>query len=204
MKQRIKIKQYKKELYKEIDFITESFKYSFIHTDYKDRISLKIWREYFKDLEALSKILKNKQLHIIKNLLWDAYTFDFKDLLDDIEAVFEVAFDDKEIYNYSDFLRKPILKPIKQNKRKQYKKHLNHILSIYKKRINKIFDTIAYKELLLDIECITKLIQQNKIKELNSILNNMPFKSFVEDLINWYLYDFYDNNKNVYDINLRK
>lgn len=87
---------------------------------------------------------------------------------------------------------------------KLYKKQVNHLLAFYKERINKISKTLAYKELLLDIECITKLIQQNKIKELNIILNDMPFKSFVEDLINWYLYDFYDNNKDVYDINLRK
>ena len=46
--------------------------------------------------------------------------------------------------------------------------------------------------------------QRIKIKELNIILNNFPFICYVEDLINWYLYDFYDNNKNVYDINLRK
>ena len=51
--------------------------------------------------------------------MWDAYVFDFKNLLEDIDAVFEVAFDDKEIYNYSDLLRKPVLKPTKQNKRKQ-------------------------------------------------------------------------------------
>lgn len=202
MKQRIKIKRYKKELSKEIDFVTESFFYSLNHTDYIDSISLKIWHEYFKDLETLEKLLKNKQLRIIKDLMYDAFVFDFKNLLDDIDAVFEVAFDDKEIYNYSDLLRKPIKKPTKQNKRKQYQKHLNHILSIYKKRINKIFDTIAFKELYKDIENITKLIQQNRIKELNNILNDMLFKSFVEDLVNWYLYDFDDNNNAVYDINL--
>lgn len=92
----------------------------------------------------------------------------------------------------------------KRKQLKLYKKQVIYLLAFYKERINKISKTLAYKELLLDIECITKLIQQNKIKELNSILNNMLFKSFVEDLINWYLYDFYDNNKNVYDINLRK
>ena len=202
MKQRIKIKRYKKELSKEIDFVTESFFYWLNHTDLIDSISLKIWHEYFKDLETLEKLLKNKQLRIIKDLMYDAYTFEFKNLLDDIDAVFEVAFDDKEIYNYSDLLRKPILKPTKQNKRKQYQKHLTHILSIYKKRINKISDTIAFKNLYQDIENITKLIQQNRIKELNSILNDMLFKSFVEDLVNWYLYDFDDNNNAVYDINL--
>ena len=92
----------------------------------------------------------------------------------------------------------------KRKQLKLYKKQVIYLLVFYKERINKISKTFAYKELLLDIECITKLIQQNRIKELNSILNDMPFKSFVEDLINWYLYDFYDNNKNVYDINLRK
>lgn len=92
----------------------------------------------------------------------------------------------------------------KRKQLKLYKKQVIYLLAFYKERINKISKTLAYKELLLDIECITKLIQQNKIKELNIILNDMPFKSFVEDLINWYLYDFYDNNKNVYDINLRK
>ena len=51
--------------------------------------------------------------------MWDAFVFDFKNLLEDIDAVFEVAFDDKEIYNYSDLLRKPVLKHTKQNKRKQ-------------------------------------------------------------------------------------
>lgn len=202
MKQRIKIKQYKKELSKEIDLVTESFFYGLNHTDLIDSISLKIWHEYFKDLETLEKLLKNKQLRIINDLMWDAFVFDFKNLLDDIDAVFEVAFDDKEIYNYSDLLRKPIKKSTKQNKRKQYQKHLNHILSIYKKRINKIFDTIAFKELYKDIENITKLIQQNRIKELNSILNEMQFKSFVEDLVNWYLYDFDANNNAIYDIDL--
>ena len=118
MKQRIKIKRYKKELSKEIDFITESFFYWLNHTDLIDSISLKIWHEYSKDLEVLEKLLKNKQLHIIKDLLFDAYVFEFKNLLEDIEAVFEVAFDDKEIYNYSDLLRKPILKPQKKRKEK--------------------------------------------------------------------------------------
>ena len=122
MKQRIKIKRYKKELSKEIDFITESFFYWLNNTDKIDRISLKIWHEHSEDLEVLEKLLKNKQLHIIKDLMWDAFVFDFKNLLEDIDAVFEVAFNDKEIYNYSDLLKKPVLKPTKQNKRKQYQK----------------------------------------------------------------------------------
>lgn len=205
MKQRIKIKQYKKELSKEIDFVTKSFQYDLNYINYIDSITLKIWHEYFKDLEVLGNILKNKQLHIIKDLIWDAYIFNFEMLLEDINATFEVAFDDKEIYNYSNLLRKPILKPIKQNKRKQYTKHLNHILSFYKKRINNIFNTIAFKELSIDIENITKLIQQNRIKELNTILDNISFISFVEDLINWYLYDFDDKyNKIVYDYALHR
>ena len=59
---------------------------------------------------------------------------------------------------------------MKQRKQiKQYKKALNHFLSIYKKRINNISNTIAYKELQKDIDNITKLIQQNRIKELNII-----------------------------------
>ena len=49
---------------------------------------------------------------------------------------------------------------MKQRKQiKQYKKALNHIISIYKKRINNISNTIAYKELQKDIDNITKLIQ---------------------------------------------
>ena len=119
MKQRIKIKQYKKKLSIEIDFFTESFFYWLNNTDKIDRISIKIWHEYSEDLEVLEKLLKNKQLHIIKDLMWDAFVFDFKNLLEDIKTVFEVAFDNKEIYNYSDLLRKPVLKPTKQNKRKQ-------------------------------------------------------------------------------------
>ena len=55
----------------------------------------------------------------------------------------------------------------------------------------------------MDIENITKLIQQNRIKELNNILGDMPFNAFVEDLINWYLYDFDDKyNLVVYDYDL--
>ena len=43
MKQRIKIKQYKKELFKEMNFIEESFLYWLNHTNYIDRISIKSW-----------------------------------------------------------------------------------------------------------------------------------------------------------------
>lgn len=107
MKQRIKIKQYKKELDKYSSFIVESFKYNLTH-NYTDRTSLKIWREYFKDLEALYKILKNKKLHIIKSLIKDEnskFVTTFADLLDCIDSMYEVCFDDKEIYNFSNLLR---------------------------------------------------------------------------------------------------
>lgn len=208
MKQRKQIKQYKKELNKRIDFATESFKYWLYNTDLIiDRITIKIWHEYLQDLENLYKILNNKQLHTIQKIKseWDIINYSFSDLLDNIDAVYENNFNNKKVYNFSDLLRKPILKPTKQNKRKQYKKALNHILSIYKKRINNISNTIAYKELKIDIENITKLIQQNRIKELNIILDNIPFKGFVKDLINWYLYDFDDKyNLVVYDYKLHQ
>lgn len=206
MKQRIKIKQAKKELNKTISFVTSSFERDLKHFQLDDT-TLKIWDEYFLDLKILSKILKNKQLHIIQKIKieWDIINFSFSDLLDNIDSMYEVAFDDKEIYNFSNLLRKPIYKPTKQNKRKKYKKALKHVLSVYKKRINKISDTIAYKELKRDIENITKLIQQNRIKELNIILSDTPFYGFVEDLINWYLYDFDDKyNLVVYDYDLHQ
>lgn len=107
MKQRVKIKQYKKELNKYSNFIVESFKYSLTH-NYTDRTSLKIWREYFKDLEALYKILKNKRLHVIKSLIKDEnnkFVTTFADLLDCIDSMYEICFDDKEIYNFSNLLR---------------------------------------------------------------------------------------------------
>ena len=204
MKQRIKIKQAKKELNKTINFVTSSFNWDLKHFQLDDT-TLKIWDEYFLDLKILSKILKNKQLHIIQKMKndCDLLVVSFSDLLEDIDAMFEIAFDDKEIYNFSDLLRKPIYKPTKQNKRKKYEKAFKHVLSLYKKRINKISDTIAYKELKIDLDNITKLIQQNRIKELNKILGYMPFYAFVEDLINWYLYDFDDKyNLVVYDYNL--
>ena len=206
MKQRIKIKQAKKELNKTIYFVTNSFNRDLKHFQLENT-TIKIWDEYFLDLKNLSKILRNKQLHTIQKIKSenDLVVFSFSDLLEDMDAVFKVAFDDKEIYNYSDLLRKPIYKPVKQNKRKQYEKALKHVLSVYKKRINKISDTITYKELKIDIENITKLIQQNRIKELNVILSDMPFYSFVEDLLNWYLYDFDDKyNLVVYDYDLHQ
>ena len=109
MKQRVKIKQYKKELDKYSNFIVESFKYSLIH-NYTDRTSLKIWREYSKDLEALYKILKNKKLHIIKSLIKDEnknnrFVITFADLLECIDGMYEICFDDKEIYRFSNLLK---------------------------------------------------------------------------------------------------
>ena len=207
MKQRIKIKQAKKELNKTMDFVTNSFEWYLKHSNKLENTTLKIWYEYFQDLENISKILKNKQLHTIQKIKseWDIINYSFSDLLDNIDAVYENAFDDKEIYNFSDLLRKPIYKPTKQNKKKKYEKAFKHILSVYKKKINKISDTIAYKELKIDIDNITKLIQQNRIKELNIILSDMPFYGFVEDLINWYLYDFDDKyNLVVYDYDLHQ
>lgn len=206
MKQRIKIKQYKKELNKEINFVSNCFEWDLKHNKLENT-TLKIWDEYFLDLKLLYKILRNKQLHIIQKIKIenDLVVFSFSDLLEDINSTYSVAFDDKEIYNFSELLRKPIYKPTKQNKRKQYKKALKHILSIYKKRIKNISNTIAYKELKIDIENITKLIQQNRIKELNIILSDTPFNCFVEDLINWYLYDFDDKyNLVVYDYDLHQ
>lgn len=206
MKQRIKIKQAKKELNKTMSFVTSSFNWDLKHFQLDDT-TLKIWDEYFLDLKIISKILKNKQLHIIQKMKndCDLLVISFSDLLEDIDAMFEIAFDDKEIYNFSDLLRKPIYKPTKQNKRKKYEKAFKHILSVYKKRINKISDTIAYKELKIDIDNISKLIQQNRIKELNILLSDTPFNAFVEDLINWYLYDFDDKyNLVVYDYDLHQ
>ena len=206
MKQRIKIKQAKKELNKTMIFVTGSFERDLKHFQLENT-TLKIWDEYFLDLKNLSKILRNKQLHIIQKIKieWDITDFSFSDLLDNIDSMYEVAFDDKEIYNFSDLLRKPIYKPVKQNKIKKYEKALKHILSVYKKKIDKISGTIAYKELKIDIENITKLIQQNRIKELNIILSDTLFYSFVEDLINWYLYDFDDKyNLVVYDYDLHQ
>lgn len=107
MKQRLKIKQYKKELDKYSNFVVESFKYNLTH-NYTDRTSLKIWREYSQDLEALYKILKNKKLHVIKSLIKDEnskFVTTFADLLDCIDSMYEVCFDDKEIYNFSNLLR---------------------------------------------------------------------------------------------------
>lgn len=209
MKQRIKIKQYKKQLNKNFNFVTKSFQYGLNHTDYIDNTSLKIWYEYFQDLKNLGRILRNKQLHIIKNIMYQNYKYDnipynFDYLLNDIESLYEIAFDDKEIYNYSKLLRQPILKPLKQKKIKQYTKTLHCLLSFYKKRIKAIKNTLAYTNLVIDLNIINTLIQQNRIKELNIIIEE-NFKSYLDDLISWYLYEFDDKyNTIIYDYNLRK
>lgn len=111
MKQRKRIKQYKKELNHYSDYLIESFEFD-IKTAIKNneninRITIQIYREYFQDLQKLFEIIRKKQLHIIKQLCneWDIYNNDFSQLLNDIEAVYENAFDDKEIYNFSDLLR---------------------------------------------------------------------------------------------------
>ena len=107
MKQRIKIKQYKKELDKLSSFVMESFKYDFCNCN--NRISIKIYKEYFQDLEILYKILKNKKLHIIKSLIKDEnskFVTTFADLLNCIDSMYDVCFKDKEIYNFSALLRK--------------------------------------------------------------------------------------------------
>lgn len=111
MKQRAKIKEYKKELNQYIDYLTESFEFDIKKAVKNDKdinyIDVRIYHEYFKDLQKLLEILRKKQLHIIKQLCneWDIYSNDFSDLLNDIDAVYENAFDDKIIYNFSDLLR---------------------------------------------------------------------------------------------------
>ena len=111
MKQRAKIKQYNKELNQYSDYLIESFEFN-IKTTIKNHeninhITIQIYMEYFEDLQKLFEILRKKQLHIINKLCneWKIYNNDFSKLLNDIEAVYENAFDDKEIYNFSDLLR---------------------------------------------------------------------------------------------------
>lgn len=205
MKQRIRIKQYKKALNKSIDLTIESFEYDVKHFHIKDTTTAKIYHEYFQDLENLGRILKNKQLHTIKKLFSEYPLFNnFSYLLDNIDAVFECAFDDKEVYNYSNLLRKPISKPLKQKKRKQYEKAFNCLFSFYKKRIKAIQNTLAYINLVMDLNIINSLIQQNRIKELNNIIKE-DFKGYLDNLISWYLYEFDDKyNTIIYDYELRK
>lgn len=111
MKQRAKIKQYNKELNQYSDYLIESFEFN-IKTTIKNNeninhITIQIYMEYFEDLQKLFEILRKKQLHIINKLCneWEIYNNDFSKLLNDMEAVYENAFDDKEIYNFSDLLR---------------------------------------------------------------------------------------------------
>lgn len=111
MKQRKRIKQYKQELSYYIDNVTESFEYDIKEAIKKNEnlnyINIQIYQEYFQDLQKLLEILRKKQLHIIKQLCneWEIYSMDFSDLLNDMDSVYENAFDDKEIYNFSDLLR---------------------------------------------------------------------------------------------------
>lgn len=111
MKQRAKIKQYKKELNQYSDYLIESFEFdikeAIKNNENINRKTIQIYNEYFKDLQKLFEIIRKKQLHIIKQLCkeWEIYNNDFSQLLNDIEAVYENAFDDKEVYNFSDLLR---------------------------------------------------------------------------------------------------
>lgn len=111
MGQRKKIKQYKKALNQYIDLMLESFEFD-IKTAAKNNeninpINIRIYQEYLQDLQKLSEILRKKQLHIIKQLYveWDIYNRDFSELLCCIDGIYENAFDDKEVYNFSDLLR---------------------------------------------------------------------------------------------------
>ena len=87
--------------------------------------------------------------------------------------------------------------------RKVYLKHLNSILDRYK---NEVFNTnfIIAKELVKDIGIINSLLVRNRLKDISIILDDMPFKAYVEDMINYYLYDFKSNDNEIYDNNLRK
>ena len=111
MGQRAKIKQYKKELNQYSDYLIESFEFDIKkavkNNENINPINIQIYHEYLQDLQKLFEILRKKQLHIIKQICheWDIYNNDFSQLLNDMEAVYENAFDDKEIYNFSDLLR---------------------------------------------------------------------------------------------------
>ena len=111
MEQRKRIKQYNKELNQYIDSILESLEFD-IKTSAKNNeninpVNILIYQEYLQDLQKLSEILRKKQLHIIKQLYndWDIYNRDFSELLCCIDGVYENAFDDQEVYNFSDLLR---------------------------------------------------------------------------------------------------
>ena len=111
MEQRKRIKQYKKELNQYSDSVIESLKFDIKmaakNNENINPINILIYREYLQDLQKLSEILRKKQLHIIKQLYneWDITNKDFSKLLNDMDAVYENAFDDKEVYNFSDLLR---------------------------------------------------------------------------------------------------
>ena len=84
-----------------------------------------------------------------------------------------------------------------------YLKQLNSILDRYKKDIfNANF--IVAKELVKDISIINSLLVRNRLKDISIILYDMPFKAYIEDMINYYLYDFISNDNELYDDNLRK
>ena len=86
---------------------------------------------------------------------------------------------------------------------KVYLKQLNSLLDRYQKNIfNANF--IVAKELIKDVSIINSLLVSNRLKDISIILYDMPFKAYVEDMINYYLYDFIANNNNLYDDNLRK
>ena len=87
--------------------------------------------------------------------------------------------------------------------RKVYLKHLNSILDRYQKDIFNTNFVIA-KELVKDIGIINSLLVRNRLKDISIILDDMPFKAYVEDMINYYLYDFKSNDNEIYDNNLRK
>lgn len=111
MEQRKRIKQYKQELNQYIDCLIESFEFDLKkavkNNENLNPINIQIYHEYFQDLQKLVEILRKKQLHIIKQICneWEISNNDFSKLLNDIEAVYENAFDDKEVYNFSDLLR---------------------------------------------------------------------------------------------------
>ena len=90
-----------------------------------------------------------------------------------------------------------------RNLRKVYLKHLNSILDRYKNEIFKA-NFIVAKELIKDVSIINSLIVTNRLKDISIILDDMPFKAYFEDMINYYLYDFISNDNEIYDDNLRK
>ena len=111
MKQRKRIKQYKQELNHYSDCLIENFEFdlkeAIKNNENINPINIQIYHEYFQDLQKLVEILRKKQLHIIKQICneWEISNNDFSKLLNDIEAVYENSFDDKEVYNFSDLLR---------------------------------------------------------------------------------------------------